>query len=247
MSIMKGLGTVLIRVIDFETTGQPPEADVIEAAYVDVGAVPDVDAGQYGIPVWRTEAGWNTFVRPGRKIEIEARAAHHISDLLASTGAGWGETMWELGGGNRALKPDVYCAHNADFEKQLFNPEGSQWICTYKAALRLWPDAPRHSNQVLRYYLPDCDPGEAGMPPHRALPDCRVTALILIQCLMKASVEDLVKWTGEPRLLQSMPVGKHRGKPWSEIPTDYFNWVLRQDFDEDIVWNVRQELARRRK
>jgi exodeoxyribonuclease X len=27
------------------------------------------------------------------------------------------------------------------------------WVCTYKCALRIWPDLPSHGNQALRYHL----------------------------------------------------------------------------------------------
>ena len=45
-------------------------------------------------------------------------------------------------------------AHNADFETKFFEPM-LPVICTYKAALRVWPDAPSHSNGALRYWLED--------------------------------------------------------------------------------------------
>lgn len=227
-----------IRVLDFETTGTPPEADVIEAAYVDV-VYHEYTAGGETRGNWVIEEpGWSTLVRSSRPIEVEARAAHHLSDAEVAGGAMWDETMWELGGGNTRNCPDYYCAHNAAFERQFFAP--AKWICTYKAALRLWENAPRHTNQVLRYWLDDCDPGEAGMPPHRALPDCRVTALILVRCLEAASVDQLVAWTEQPEWRPVINFGKHRGRRWTEVPKDYIAWVLRQDFDEDTKWNARQ-------
>src|SRR3972149_10195266 len=139
----------------------------------------------------------------------------------------------------------VFCAHNADFEKSFFNPEGSRWIDTYKCALRLWPDAPKHTNQVLRYFLDGCDPGRLGMPPHRALPDCHVTALILIKCLELEDMEQLLAWSDAPPLLPRVPMGKHFGKPWSEVPTDYLEWATKQSFDAGVAHTVRVELKRR--
>lgn len=229
----------MIRVLDFETTGLPPDADVVEAAYVDVelcsfvgGVLPSV-----GHP-------WSEVVAATRPVSVEARAAHHISDAEIAYGIPWVDAQLELA----IVSPSHYfCAHNADFEKAFFNPEGSRWIDTYKCALRLWPDSPRHTNSVLRYFVPGCDPGDAGMPPHRALPDCHVTARILIKCLGLASVEQLVTWSAEPPLLPRVPMGKHFGKPWSEVPTDYLEWATRQAFDAGVAHTVRVELAKRRK
>lgn len=247
-----------LRVVDFETTGEPPEADAVEAAFVDVvQSWEATGVAEQGcveeMPVWHIEVpGWSTLVRPERKIDVEARAAHHLSDEDVAGGADWAGVRFELtrtsredAAGYRNDRPDYLVAHNAEFEQQLMGDVDVPWICTLKAALRLWPDAPRHTNQVLRYWLPDCDPGDAGMPPHRALPDCRVTALILIRALNLAPIEQLVQWTQEPRYMPVIGFGKHRGKRWSEVPRDYITWVLRQDFDEDTKWNARQGLEGR--
>lgn len=220
----------MIRVIDFETTGLPPDADVVEAAYVDV-----LDENCLDGP------GWQQLVCTTRPVSVEARAAHHLSDAIIATGIPW-ETAKQL-----LTFSGYYCAHNADFEKSFFNPEGSRWIDTYKCALRLWPSSPKHTNQVLRYFVEGCDPGDAGMPPHRALPDCHVTARVLIRCLGLAPIEQLVAWSAEPPLLPRVPMGKHFGKPWSEVPTDYLGWATRQDFDAGVAHTVRVEIAKRRK
>lgn len=212
--------------IDLETTGLPPDADVVEAAFVDVVNM-------------ELSKGWSALVRTTRPVSVEARAAHHITDAAIACGLEWDFVRQILGAA------ECFCAHNADFEKAFFDPEGSQWIDTYKCALRLWPDAPRHTNQVLRYFIEGCDPGKAGMPPHRALPDCHVTARILIKCLGLAELEQLVTWSAEPPLLPRVPMGKHYGKPWSEVPTDYLEWATRQDFDAGVAHTVRVELKRR--
>jgi exodeoxyribonuclease X len=233
---------MLVRVIDFETTGMPPEADVIEAAYVDV--VGEIADPATGLMQWHANArGWTALVRPTRPIEVEARAAHHLSEAEVAAGIPWNSASATLLGiGTIDGPPDAFCAHNAEFEKQLFNPEGSRWICTYKAALRLWPDSPRHSNQVLRYFL-GIDLGAEAMPPHRALPDCWVTAHILMKALEQASIEDLAAWTDEPPYLTKITFGKHRGKLFSEAPRDYLAWCLRQDMDPGVIAACKRTLA----
>ena len=61
-----------------------------------------------------------------------------------------------------------------------------------------------------------------------------------------ASVEDMIAWTLEPKLMPNIPFGKHRGMAWSEAPQDYLNWMARQtDMDQDAIWNAKRELARR--
>jgi exodeoxyribonuclease X len=56
----------------------------------------------------------------------------------------------------------------------------------------------------------------------------------------------MIAWTQEPKLLPNIPFGKHRGVPWADAPLDYLQWVIRQtDMDQEVVWNAKQELARR--
>ena len=47
--------------------------------------------------------------------------------------------------------------------------------------------------------------------------------------------------------MPKLTFGKHRGQTWTEVPTDYLQWMERQtEMDSDVVWHVQQELARRR-
>ena len=146
--------------------------------------------------------------------------------------------------------PEILVAHNCEFERQFITPAVTgaiPWICTYKVALRVWPEAPRHSNQVLRYWRGmKLDPARA-MPPHRAGPDAWVTAHILADLAQFASFAQMITWTNEPKFLPAMTFGKHRGTTWDAIPIDYLQWMSGQtDMDADVLWNARQEIARRK-
>jgi len=63
---------MLIRVIDFESTGLPPDCAIVEIGWCDVSFV-DCNNVTVGAPQSR-------FCNPGRPIPPEARAIHHISD-----------------------------------------------------------------------------------------------------------------------------------------------------------------------
>jgi exodeoxyribonuclease X len=91
----------------------------------------------------------------------------------------------------------------------------------------------------------ELDPALA-MPPHRAAPDAWVTANLLVELLKVASVEQMIAWTMEPKLLPKLTFGKHRGLAWTDVPLDYLHWMAGQrDMDRDAVWCAQQELRRR--
>lgn len=231
---------IRLRVIDLETTGTEPPAEIIEFGRADV--VNDVSGVSVEKPMAR-------LYRPLNGIPPETMAVHHITeadfsdDTSVCTPDRLRMAVW---GGET---PNVLVAHNCEFERQFVTDVATDalpWICTYKVALRVWPQAPRHSNQVLRYWRGLSLDASLAMPPHRAGPDAWVTAHLLVELLKEASVEQMIAWTEEPKLMPSIPFGKHRGTRWAEAPLDYLQWMVRQtDMDVDAVWNARQELNRR--
>ncbi len=226
-----------IRIIDLETTGIDATAHVVEVGSVDL--LPDGTIARHE----------EHLVKPPCLIPAEAQAVHHITDEDVAHAQPWKVVADAFF--NRSACSDLvaFAAHNAGFEKQWLTPallRGIPLICTYKGAVRLWPQAPRHSNQVLRYWLQLQLDRSLADRAHRALPDAYVTAHLLREMLKKASIDDLIAWTGEPLLLPKVPFGKYRDQPWDAVPSDYLQWILRQaDMSEDVVHTARQHLAQR--
>lgn len=222
-----------IRVIDFETNGaEPPEAQVCEVGYSDLL----LQDGRITDPVsWLCRVD----VMPP-----EVRAVHHISLADCQNAERFDPARLLLN------LCDAVAAHNAEFEMKFFTSPVPV-ICTYKAALRVWPNAPSHSNGALRYWLEDqgkISPDHIStQPAHRAGPDAYTTAHIL-KALFDAGAtgRDMVNWTKEQRLLPTCPIGKFRGQPWSEVEAGFLGWMLRQPtMEEDLKWNAQREIARR--
>ncbi len=229
---------MIIRVIDTETTGVDPTVDkIIEVASVDLLTCDD------GTLILDGPSMRQTLVNPGRPIPPEASAIHHIVDADVADADDLEAALQEYAGTDI-----VYVAHNAKFDAA-FLPQDWTWACTYKAALRIWPDAPGHSNQVLRYWR-----GHIEIPlierqtfqMHRALPDAMTTATILIDLLQSVTIDEMVEWARSPALLPKFRFGKHAGTPLADIPDGYLEWMLRQDFDEDAMHTAKTELERRR-
>lgn len=234
---------MLLRVTDFETTGLAGEGKICQVGWTDVH-VPESGRPEIGFP-------FQMFVDPGHAIPPAMRAIHHIRDrdVLGAPSVDVG--LEALKAPNGRGDPDIFVAHNAKFEREFAPNIDGPWICTRKVAMRIWPDAPNHQNQCLRYWLNvDEDPDFEGwnaMPPHRAGPDTYVTAFVLRRALEKATPEQMVEWSNQPSLLPgAIHFGKHKGTPWSQLPTDYVDWMLKQqDMDEDVRFTARYWLNRR--
>jgi len=220
---------MLIRVIDFETTGMPPDAAVCEVGWYDFHHAASL--GEF-LPY---EA---QLCNPGRPMPPEARAVHHISDSDVAGCPDPATLFMKINDGAQ-----VFCAHNAAFERQFFTGGTKPWICTLKVARRLWPECPSHTNQCLRYWLGLELDNALAMPPHRAGPDAFVTAQILREALKKASIEQMIEWTEQPSLLPRITFGKHRGQSWGAVPADYLSWIVnKSDMDEDTKFTAKHHL-----
>jgi exodeoxyribonuclease X len=228
-----------IRIIDLETTGLNPDDDVVEAGVVDL----DITTGEICDVA-------SQIVRPCKSIPAEACAIHHITDDDVASAPSWPD-VWP-----RIFNDDqnviAFAAHQAKFDGQWINADllrAKPLICTYKSALRVWPDAPGHSNQVLRYWLNLPVDRDRAIPTHRALPDAYVTAHLLRELLKTASFDDLVLWSQEPALLTKVRFGKYRGMKWTDVPSDYIDWIVfKSGFDdEDVMHTARMLRANRLK
>jgi exodeoxyribonuclease X len=228
----------VITVVDFETTGMEPPAQVVEVGFCDL-----VNDG----------AGW--MVKEGGgwlcgvdAIPPEVRAVHHISlEEVAGRPVYDPSSLWGLCASRRT---SVVAAHNAEFEARFWGEAPVPILCTYKAALRVWPDASSHSNGALRYWLQDhkviSPDHDRCMPPHRAGPDAYVTAHILQALLKHVTAAEMVAWTKEPRLLPTCPIGKERGKKWAEVDGGFLSWMTNQPtMEADLKWLAQRELDRR--
>jgi exodeoxyribonuclease X len=226
----------IIRVVDFETTGMHPDAEVIEAARSDL--IPKADCWTVDEPV-----SWLCGVKVNHP---DARATHHIQTHEVMG-------MPPFDGGRLLESKDpiaLFAFHYAAFDTKFWTPPGKH-VCTWKAALRVWPDAPSHSNGALRYWLEDR--GEIAVdearawPPHRAGPDAYITAHLLKALLAHQTARQMEAWTREPALLPRLTIGKQRGAKWPDVEESFLHWMLKQgDMEIDLKWNAQRELDRRR-
>jgi len=179
-----------LRVIDLETTGAHPAAsEVIEFGSVDLVLQDDQ---------WRVEPIHTRLFRPRAALSPETQAVHHLMDEDFSPDMPHADREILQAEVRRAPLPDMLAAHHIAFERHFLTDEitgGLPWLCTLRIGQKLWPEAPRHTNQILRYWLAlDLD-RKLASPAHRAGPDAYVTAHILRRQLALSPPQDLLQLT----------------------------------------------------
>lgn len=107
---------------------------------------------------------------------------------------------------------------------------------------RLYGESPVNSLERLRQHFNIAEEGA-----HRAMSDVIVNIEVFKYLSEKFKTsQDLLQRLERPIQLKTMPLGKHKGRPFSEIPLDYLQWAANKDFDQDLLYSVRLELKKRK-
>lgn len=116
------------------------------------------------------------------------------------------------------------------------------YIDTLRLA-RLYGESPINSLEHLRQHFNIAFEGA-----HRAMNDVIVN-IEVFKYLSKSfkSSEEIFKILQKPIKLKTMPLGKHKGRRFDEIPLEYLLWAERKDFDQDLLYSIRSELKNRRR
>ena len=175
-----------------------------------------------------------SFINPGLPIPAEATSIHNITDEMVANAPSFYDVARDFVAfcGEGA----VLIAHNNDaFDKPFLENEFKRadaqmpvwpFIDTLKWARKYRPDLPRHSLQSLREVY-----GIAPNQAHRALDDVQVLHQIFSIMIDDLSMETLLQLMSKPatasngNAVATMPFGKHQGKPLSEVPKNYLNWL----------------------
>lgn len=108
---------------------------------------------------------------------------------------------------------------------------------------RIYGESPVNSLQQLRQHF-NIEPEGA----HRAMSDVIVNIEVFKQLAKPyKSTKELLELLQKPIRLKVMPLGKHKGRPFDEIPIEYLFWAEKKDFDQDLLFSIRYELRNRKK
>jgi len=222
---------------DLETTGLDPVHDrIIEIAIVKF---------TFGGVIDRYE----TLIDPEKLIPDETIAIHNITNEMVKGKPIISEVLptilKKLSGSilvGHGIGLDVefvvQAARRADIPNLI---NSSQTIDTLRLA-RLYGQSPINSLEKLRMHFNIAEEGA-----HRAMSDVVVNIEVFRYLTQNfKTTESIFKRLEKPILLKAMPLGKHKGRPFHEIPTEYLRWALGKDFDQDLVFSIKTELKKRK-
>ncbi len=120
--------------------------------------------------------------------------------------------------------------------------EKQPYLDTLRMA-RHYGQSPINSLQQLRQHF-NIQPEGA----HRAMSDVIVNIEVFKQ-LAKSyqTTEELFRILQKPIRLKAMPLGKHKGRRFEEIPIEYLLWAEKKDFDQDLLYSIRMEIKNRKR
>lgn len=164
-------------------------------------------------------------------ISFASMAVHHIleSDLVDQPHY----TTFQL-----PSTVEYIIGHNIDYDIQAIarcgvNTSQLKPICTLALARHIWPDAEAHNISALIYQISQGSlrARELLKGAHRADADIILTANILMHIIALTKVKDmhsLYLASEEARIPKKLSFGKHKGTLIKDLPTDYVQWLLKQ-------------------
>ena len=235
---MKNLKTDLFVCIDCETTGLDPKVDEIVEIAITLFSFEE------------TKSSYETLVKPPIVIPESSIQIHHITNEMVQGKPQIAEVLPQI---LTMASDHVIVGHNISFDidmisetaKRLSIPckiHRNKTIDTLRLA-RLYGQSEVNSLEALRNHFNIPNEGA-----HRAMSD----VIVNIQVFKRLAAN--FKTTGEilerlkrPILLRAIPLGKHKGRPFKEIPREYLLWAARQNFDQDLLYSIKTELSARNK
>jgi DNA polymerase III epsilon subunit-like protein len=254
-------------VVDTETTGlDPTTAEIIEFA-----------TGTYISSKWHVQS---QLFDAEAGVPPESSAKNQISSRMVKGKLFFDQTsLPEIL--NMMGSPKCFVAHNAEYDRQVLQssftrmgePELAElfgnkdlWICTWRLARRIYQHSfadKIYGQNYLRYRL-DL-PVDDSVGVHRAGDDVLVCGVLLERLINDAIAQNfvdptlsitaqLLTLTHAPIPVENWPMGKYKGTPLVDVPTDYYLWimenqgVLRENspgYDFDLAESVRAVLESR--
>lgn len=223
--------------LDCETTGLDVENDRI------------IEIGVILFDLQKMYCKYETLINPKCSIPQDSQEIHHITpkmvsdkplikDVLPKVLDIVGDHIIVGHGIEFDIKVITNCAKR---EKIATNIENNRLLDTLRLA-RIYGESPSNSLEQLRKHFNI----EAEIA-HRAMSDVIVNIEVFKRLIYRyKTLDEIFRVLSRPILLKEMPLGKHKGRPFKEIPIEYLQWAVRKDFDQDLIHSLKTELKRRK-
>jgi DNA polymerase-3 subunit epsilon len=224
--------------LDCETTGLDLENDqIIEIALVRFNFDQILDS-------------YETLIDPRISIPEASTAIHHITDAMVQGKPTIGDIIpkvFEFLGKHilvgHGIPTDVAFISNA--AKRLSIPSrlsSHPFVDTLRLA-RLYGESPTNSLETLRRHFNIAEEGA-----HRAMNDVIVNVEVFKYLARHfKTTEQMLERLKSPIGLKAMPLGKYKGRPFSDISFEYLLWASHQKFDQDLLFSIKMELKKRKR
>lgn len=222
---------------DCESTGLDPEKDRI----VEIAAATFTFEG--------IKESREDLINPEVDIPPETIAIHHITQEMVKDKPKMAEVIQNY---LTLIDSHIVVGHGISFDLTLLAAEAKRvslpcsilnnpFIDTLRLA-RLYGESPTNSLEALRKHF-NIKP----LGAHRAMSDVAINIEVFKQLSQKfKQAKDILERLKKPVLLKAMPLGKHKGRPFRDIPIEYLKWASHQDFDQDLLHSLRTELKKRK-
>jgi DNA polymerase-3 subunit epsilon len=192
----------------------------------------------------------DSLIDPEKEIPLSSQAIHNISNEMVKGQPKIAEVLPQFLSfvGNR-----VIIGHGIQFDIDIICQEAqrARIPCTLNQnpsmdtlrLARLYGESPSNSLDVLRRHFNIQAEGA-----HRAKSDVLVNIQVFWRLTHRfTTTEQVDAALAKPIMMKNMPLGKHKGRPLRDIPIEYLCWAARQEFDRDLLFSLRSEIARRKK
>lgn len=224
--------------IDCESTGLEPKTDrIIEIAVT-------------RFTFDRIIQQYETLINPECEIPKVSQDIHNISQEMIKGKPKIGEVLPQI---LKMIEGHIIIGHGIGFDIALIAAEAQR--CSIPAKIeqqpsidtlrlaRLYGESPVNSLERLRQHF-----NIEAQGAHRAMNDV-VVNIEVFKYLSKPykTTEQLFNALSKPIKLKAMPLGKHKGRRFDEIPLEYLLWAEKKNFDQDLLFSIRSEIRNRKK
>lgn len=223
--------------IDCETTGLDPVQDRI------------IEVGVAVFTMKEVLAQFESLIDPECVIPEASIVFHRITDDMVKGKPKIHEVIPQI---LQMVEKKVIVGHGIAFDVQVIVNAAqraniptdilhNRMIDTLRLA-RLYGESPVNSLEYLRQHFNIQEEGA-----HRAMNDVIVN-IDVFRYLSKRfkSLREIFEILERPILMKHMPLGKHKGRPFKEIPLEYLRWAANKEFDQDLLFSIRSELKKRK-